>query len=323
MKKIPLPVAATTTAAVTVLALAGTRIAPAGAAQSTAPAAGDAVTHQDNERVPKGAAWTQHYFPSSDGSGTDLHADVLLPEDLPPSKKVPVILSVGSYFGHSGELTDEKWKKTGPSGRFKDLVEGGDLFERDYALVQVDLRGFGGSSGCLDYMGKGEQADVKAAIDWAAKQPWSTGKVQPVERDVRVTGTPGVRMDTEGSGNVMVKLYDAAPDGSAVMFDQQVAMVDASGRVAVDLKSTDWRLKAGHSLAIEIGTVQDGAWIDTPTGDRIKVSDAHLNLSVDDPADDKATEGERSPYLDTYLKMFTTKELPTQAPSFTVPAARD
>ncbi|MGN0118360.1 MAG: hypothetical protein ACI39M_12865, partial [Streptomyces albidoflavus] len=30
------------------------------------------VTHEENERVPEGARWTQHYFPSSDGSGTEL-----------------------------------------------------------------------------------------------------------------------------------------------------------------------------------------------------------------------------------------------------------
>ncbi|NGO10714.1 CocE/NonD family hydrolase [Streptomyces sp. HC44] len=569
MKKIPVPAAAT--AAVAALALTGGSVGPAGAAQSAAPTvatAEDPVTHRDNNRVPKGAEWTQHYFPSSDGSGTELHADVLLPERLPQGEKVPVILSVGAYFGHSGELTDEKWKKTGPSARFKDLVEGGDLFDRGYALVQVDLRGFGGSSGCLDYMGKGEQADVKAAIDWAAKQPWSTGKVgmygksydattalvgnnldqdalkavvaqepvwdmyrltrsnrvpklggvlapntynqiaqlpplpddqerykrnnryelkhpectayntdnnlkpdpedpywrqrdlakqakgsdtplfftqgfiesntkpeamqeylaghqgtergwlgqwdhvrgnertedgrlqmgragwfkevmsfydqhlkgiapttdypafavqdstgawrsqdtwplsdrsadvvlrdgsyvdqgepgdsanfltwsEPVERDIRITRTPRIEMDTEGSGNVMVKLYDVAQDGSAVMFDEQVAIVDASGHVAMDLKSTDWRLKAGHSLAVEIGTVYDGAWIDTPTGDRIKVTDARLGLSVDDPSDDQATEGKRSPYLDTYVKVYTKKKLATQPPSFTVPSARD
>ncbi|MFF0740447.1 CocE/NonD family hydrolase [Streptomyces sp. NPDC004111] len=561
MKKIPLPAAATAA----VLGLAVVYVAPAGAAQPTAT---NPVTSKDNDRVPEGATWTQHYFPSSDGSGTELHADVLLPRKMPAGGKVPVILSVGSYFGHSGELSDEKWPKAGPSARFKDLVEGGDLFDRGYALVQVDLRGFGGSSGCLDYMGKGEQADVRAAIDWAAKQPWSTGKVgmygksydattalvgnnlgqdalravvaqepvwdmyrlirsnrvpkvggvlapntynqiaqlpplpddhkrykknnqyelkhpeclalntdnnlkadpqdpywqqrdlakqargsdtplfftqgfiesnttpeamqeylaghrgpergwlgqwdhvrgnertadgrlqmgragwfkevmsfydqhlkgiapttgypafavqdstgtwraqdtwpasdrsadvvlrdgsyvdrgepggpasfltwsRPVARDVRITGTPRIAMDTKGSGNVMVKLYDVAPDGSAVMFDEQVALAGPSGRVAVDLKSTDWRLRAGHSLAVEIGTVQSGAWVDTPTGDRISVTNARLGLSVDDPSDDRATEGRRSPYLDTYIKAYTQKQLPKQPPSFTVPPARN
>ena len=41
----------------------------------------------------------------------------------------------------------------------------------------VDLRGFGGSNGCLDWSGPGEQADVVNAVKWAASRPWSTGKV--------------------------------------------------------------------------------------------------------------------------------------------------
>ncbi|WSU55074.1 CocE/NonD family hydrolase [Streptomyces sp. NBC_01092] len=560
---------AAATAAVAALTLTGALVGSAGATQSDAAAVADAenpVTHKDNDRVPEGAAWTQHYFPSSDGSDTELHADVLLPEKLPEGKRVPVILSVGAYFGHSGEQKDEKWSHTGPSDRFTDLVEEGDLLDRGYALVQVDLRGFGGSSGCLDSLGKGEQADVKAAIDWAAKQPWSTGKVgmygksydaatalignnldqdalgavvaqeplwdmyrtirsnrvpmlsgalatntynqialleqlpddqkryrknagyekqhaectayntsnnlqadpnsqywqerdlagqakgsdtplfftqgftepitkpeamqeylanhqgpergwlgpwdhvrgnestadgrlamgragwfkevmsfydqylkgidprtdypayaiedsngawrsqdtwplparsaevvlrdgsyvdkgepgasagfftwsHPVEQDVRITATPSIKMTTEGRGNVMVKLYDVAPDGKAVMFNEQVSLVDASGQVAVDLKSSDWTLDSGHSLAVEIGTVQDGGWIDTPAHERIRVTDARLNLAVDDPSDDVPTEGKRSPFLDTYLTAYT-KQLTPKSPSFTVPSPR-
>ncbi len=59
---------------------------------------------------------------------------------------------------------------TGPSDRFHDLVNGAKLMERGYTWVQVDLRGFGGSSGCLDWAGPGEQADVKAAVDFMVAQ---------------------------------------------------------------------------------------------------------------------------------------------------------
>ncbi|WP_244217636.1 CocE/NonD family hydrolase, partial [Streptomyces carpinensis] len=92
-------------------------------------------------------------------------------------QKVPVILSIGPYFGHTGQTGPEGWSHTGPSSRFQDFIEGTDLFDHGYAFVMVDLRGFGGSTGCLDWGGPGEQADVKAAIDWAAQQPWSTGAV--------------------------------------------------------------------------------------------------------------------------------------------------
>ncbi|GAA2253462.1 hypothetical protein GCM10010145_21540 [Streptomyces ruber] len=608
-------------ALVTAFALTGTLTGPAAAAPDTAAVATatDPVTHEENDRVPEGSVWTQHYFPSSDGSGTELHADVLLPEGLREGRKVPVILSVGPYFGHSGQTGPEGFTHTGPSARFNDFIEGTDLFAEGYAFVMVDLRGFGGSTGCLDWAGPGEQADVKAAVDWAAKQPWSTGAVgmygksydaatglignnldqralkavvaqepvwdmyqyiysngvprpnvtgtanayngiatidplpdddpryqanarweeshpecltqnsagyriadqqdphwkardlaklakgsdtplfvtqgfiepntkpeemeeylanhkgpergwlgpwdhvrggdrvgdgrlamgregwyeetlsffdqylkgvkpkvrypdysvedntgawraqktwpvveksvtlplgggsyvddggasasaalaesgaaaprtladpspsggewdlenaprldraapnglaeeqaerqragdvtssffvfsKPVRHDVRVTGTPRVSLSAKGTGNIMLKLYDVAPDGSAVMFDEQVSLLE-SGRLSVDLKSADWTLAAGHVLAVEIGSIQTGSWRDTPSGETIEVKGAQLKLALDDPADDIATGGKRSPYLDTYLRQYTV-DLPAGPGTFTVPSGR-
>lgn len=608
--------ARSTSALIATLALTAGLAGPAAAAgEAQAPpvaTATDPVTHEENDRVPEGSVWTQHYFPSSDDSGTELHADVLLPEGLSRDDKVPVILSVGPYFAHAGQTGPEGWSHTGPSARFQDFVEGTDLFDEGYAFVMVDLRGFGGSTGCLDWGGPGEQADVRAAIDWAAKQPWSTGAVgmygksydavtglignnldqralkavvaqeplwdmyqyiysngvprpnvtgtagaynsiatmppmadddpryranaryeqarpqcltensagyriadqrdehwtsrdlarmargsdtplfvtqgfiepntkpeemqeyldnhegpergwlgqwdhvrggdrtpdgrlamgregwyeetlsfydqylkgvrpevrypayavedstgawraqrtwpvtersvtlplgggsyvddggasaraaltasgtpaprppappagrwdmenapatehtapegvareaakrqrggavgssffvwsKPLKQAVRVTGAPQVSLTAKGEGNIMLKLYDVAPDGTAVMFDEQVSLVDR-GRLTVDLKATDWTLAAGHVLAVEIGSIQTGSWRDTPSGETVEVRGARLRLALDDPADDLATPGDRSPFLDTYLSRYTV-ELPAGPGTFTV-----
>ncbi len=125
--------------------------------------------------VPKDATWTEAYFPS--GDGTMLHADVLLPKGQEKTRH-PVILSIGPYFG-TGSQGSPAYDPTnaGPSDRFKDLQQQGHIFEKGYAYVQVDSRGYGGSAGCYDLGGKGEQMDAKAAVEWAAKTPWSTGKV--------------------------------------------------------------------------------------------------------------------------------------------------
>ena len=72
--------------------------------------------------------------------------------------------------------------------------------ERGYTFVMVDLRGFGGSTGCLDWGGPGEQADVVSAVEWAASQPWSTGKVGMYGKSYDgVTGLIGVNQQPEGS----------------------------------------------------------------------------------------------------------------------------
>jgi uncharacterized protein len=124
--------------------------------------------------VPKDATWKQVWFPSDDG--TMLHADVFLPKDRRVNEQHPTILSIGPYFGTNG-LNGSPGTEAGPIMRFADMVEGGRIFERGYAYVQVDSRGYGGSEGCYDYGGHGEQMDAKAAVEWAARQPWSNGNV--------------------------------------------------------------------------------------------------------------------------------------------------
>src|SRR5918996_4782279 len=156
--------------------------------------------------VPEGAEWSEATFPSSDG--VTLHADILRPKGLASDAKTPVILSIGPYFNHSGQtgalgpVQDTSYDPVGPAGpsdRFLDLIEGGKLMERGYTFVMVDLRGFGGSSGCLDWSGPGEQADVVHAVNWAASQPWSTGKVGMYGKSYDgVTGLIGVNRRPAG-----------------------------------------------------------------------------------------------------------------------------
>jgi uncharacterized protein len=144
-----------------------------------------AEQHSDQAtQIPPGATWTQASIPST--GGVHLHADVLRPKGYTNADKTPVIVSIGPYFNHSGQTGPagpaedtpfDPLASPGPSTRFYDFETGGDLFKKGYSYVMVDLRDFGGSNGCLDWGGPGEQADVKAAVEWAAKQPWSTGKV--------------------------------------------------------------------------------------------------------------------------------------------------
>jgi uncharacterized protein len=135
------------------------------------------------------ADWTEATIPSPSPEGGDatLHADVLRPKGATDADKTPVILSIGPYFNHSGQTGpagpaedtpyDPVGPNEGPSERFQDFVEGSGLLKKGYTFVMVDLRGFGGSNGCLDWSGPGEQADVVNAVKWAAGRPWSNGKV--------------------------------------------------------------------------------------------------------------------------------------------------
>jgi hypothetical protein len=144
-------------------------------------------------------------------------------------------------------------------------------------------------------------AVVPAAGDTHSYFSWST----PTTSRLRVTATPSFAMDASAPGNVMVRLWDVAPDGTSVMFDENVALIEHAGRVAFDLKSTDWTFEQGHQLGVQVGTIGSGSWRDTPTGNTIQVHRARLSLALQDPRSDVPAQGDRSPFLNTYLGQFT------------------
>jgi hypothetical protein len=121
----------------------------------------------------------------------------------------------------------------------------------------------------------------------------------------------------------MVRLWDVAPDGTATMFDENVALLENRGRISFDLKSTDWTFARGHRLGVQIGTIDSGRWWDVPSGNTIRVSGARLRLDVQDPRFDVPTQGDRSPYLDRYLEANTTTLTDVGRPTFPLRVSQD
>lgn len=151
--------------------------------------------------VPPDANWSEAYFPSFDG--TRLHADILRPKHLPADAETPVILTASPYTNHLAEATTLK-PQGGPSNRFYDFLSESGALRQGYTYVMVDLRGFGGSAGCNDWGGPGERGDVKAAVEWAAKQPWSNGRVALYGKSYDAwTGLMGLVEQPEGLAAVI------------------------------------------------------------------------------------------------------------------------
>lgn len=143
------------------------------------------------------ADYTEYYFPSGDGV-TNLHADVLRPKGLNEDVRTPVILTVSPYFNHAGSTTEYQ-NNEGPNERFYDFLDLSKILERGYTYVMVDLPGTGGSGGCNDWGGPVEQGAVKTAVEWAASQSWSTGKVGLIGKSYDAwTGLMGMAQNPKG-----------------------------------------------------------------------------------------------------------------------------
>lgn len=96
--------------------------------------------------------------------GVRLNADVLRParaDGTPAPGRFPVL------------LTQTPYNKNAPSLNFRSDY----LVSRGYVQVIVDVRGTGGSGGTWDSFGSREQRDGYELVGWAARQPWSDGRV--------------------------------------------------------------------------------------------------------------------------------------------------
>ncbi|MDQ4065869.1 MAG: CocE/NonD family hydrolase [Actinomycetota bacterium] len=182
---------------------------------------------------PPGSVWTEHYFPSEDGI-TMLHADVLRPKGLDEDDKTPVILSASPYFNHAGDPLEYQPGNSGPSPRFYDFVDLTNIFERGYTYVMVDLPGFGGSGGCNDWGGVREQQAVKAAVEWAASQSWSTGAVGMMGKSYDAwTGLMGIAQQPKGLKAVVA--MEPVYSGYRYLYNNGVRFFNSLGTPAIFL----------------------------------------------------------------------------------------
>src|SRR3712207_1340500 len=100
------------------------------------------------------------YIPLADG--TQLRYTVTLPS---ADGRFPVAMVYDGYC-----------EGTGPT-KCNDIEMATKLVESGYAVVGVSMRGTGCSTGTFDFRAPEEHTDGAAAVEWAARQPWSTGRV--------------------------------------------------------------------------------------------------------------------------------------------------
>jgi predicted acyl esterase len=108
--------------------------------------------------------------------GSVIVADVIRPDN---AGRYPVIISMGPY-GKDVHWPDRfpLYNETdqGPHAIWE--MPGVEFWvPKGYALLRADSRGTGKSRGKLDLLGPKEAEDCYDVIEWAAVQPWSTGRV--------------------------------------------------------------------------------------------------------------------------------------------------
>jgi predicted acyl esterase len=129
-----------------------------------------------------------YQVPVTMSDGAVLRADVFRPED---DGAYPVILSHGVYakgLPFNGPIYQMQWEKLlakdptvleGSTGRYQawEVTDPERWVPHGYVVVRVDSRGAGWSPGVLWPRAPLEYDDLAGSVEWAAAQPWSTGRV--------------------------------------------------------------------------------------------------------------------------------------------------
>lgn len=195
----------------------------------------EVVVDESTPFDPSTAAYREEYFLVGDATATRLHADLLRDVDVPWVERQPVVLVVSPYTNHNGSTTDVDPTGGGaPNPRFYDFLGLTHALERGYTFVQVDLPGFGGSSGCNDWGGPRERAAVGAAVEWAATQPWSDGNVALLGKSYDGwTGLMGMAEDPFGEHLDAAVSMEPVFSGYRYLFNDGVRFANAVGTPAL------------------------------------------------------------------------------------------
>ncbi len=104
------------------------------------------------------------YFPVPSFDGTPLWVEVTKPVGEGPW---PTIIASSPYNGEVNRgVNPAMWQYWTQ-----------DWAMRGYVAVNVDVRGYGMSGGCVEVWGINEQKDQAFIVDWVAQQSWSDGNV--------------------------------------------------------------------------------------------------------------------------------------------------
>jgi hypothetical protein len=103
----------------------------------------------------------------------------------------------------------------------------------------------------------------------------------PLAKDTHLAGSGTVTVDvgtTLPNANLVVDVYDVGPGGSGPLITRQGHLIRSSGPITLDLWSADWKVAAGHRIAVRVTDANTDWWLHAPTKQTVTVHGGSVSL---------------------------------------------
>jgi putative CocE/NonD family hydrolase len=250
---------------------------------------------------------TSLYLPMRDG--VELAVSVYLPPDLRSGERLPVLMRTTRYWREP----EIGWTARALLGLHllhpQDLLDDQFLYftRRRFAVLLVDARGSGASSGSRPMeFSRAEVADMCEVAAWAARQPWSNGRIGTFGISYEGNTAEMAAVPNQPAVQALMPLYDefdqweqigSAGVASRSFLDDWTRLVGALDRndVCGADGTTGWRCWRDHLMTPGVRPVDadpDGTRLAAFVKERhnVNVADAVRNIEFRD--DRIPTEGD-------------------------------
>jgi hypothetical protein len=126
----------------------------------------------------------------------------------------------------------------------------------------------------------------------------------PLPYDAHLSGSGRAIVDVSASlprANLVVDVYDLDPSGTGPLITRQGHMIHGSGEISLDLWSADWKIPAGHRIAIRVTDANSDWWVHAPTFQDVTVYGGQVTLPFLRHRRKANTHGDPGTQLQGYL----------------------
>jgi predicted acyl esterase len=131
---------------------------------------------------------------------------------------------------------------------------------------------------------------------------------------------------TRPNANLVVDVYDLDQDGTGPLVTRQGFLARSAGAKTLDLWSADWKIPAGHRIAVRVTDANEDWWIHTPLFDTVEVVGGSVTLPFLTYERTDTIQGDPGTQLEGYLNETVTVPPETlrdsESPSFNLPPAQ-